>query len=34
MMIVASLAVALVSFIVYALERWSKKEQIVWEYAV
>jgi hypothetical protein len=31
MMIIASLAVALVSFIVYALERRSKKETIVWE---
>lgn len=31
MIIVASLAVALVSFIVYALERRSKKEPIVWE---
>ena len=31
MMIIASIAVALVSFIVYALERRSKKEPIVWE---
>lgn len=31
MMIIASLAVALVSFIIYALERRSKKEPIVWE---
>lgn len=31
MMIIASLAVALVSFIVYALERRSKKEPIMWE---
>jgi hypothetical protein len=31
MMIIASLAVALVSFIVYALERRSKKEPIIWE---
>lgn len=34
MMIVASLAVALVSFIVYALERRSKKEPIQWEDAL
>ena len=31
MLIIASVAVALVSFIVYALERRSKKEPIVWE---
>lgn len=31
MIIIASVAVALVSFIVYALERRSKKEPIVWE---
>lgn len=31
MIIIASIAVALVSFIVYALERRSKKEPIVWE---
>lgn len=31
MIIVASLAVALVAFIVYALERRGKKEPIVWE---
>jgi len=31
MLIIASMAVALVSFIVYALERRSKKEPIVWE---
>ncbi len=31
MIVVASLAVALVSFIIYALERRSKKEPIVWE---
>ncbi len=31
MIVVASLAVAIVSFIVYALERRSKKEPIVWE---
>lgn len=31
MLLIASLAVALVSFIVYALERRSKKEPIVWE---
>lgn len=31
MIVIASIAVALVSFIVYALERRSKKEQIVWE---
>lgn len=31
MLVVASLAVAIVSFIVYALERRSKKEPIVWE---
>jgi hypothetical protein len=34
MMVVASMAVALVSFIVYALERRSKKEPIVWEDAL
>jgi len=34
MMIIASIAVALVSFIVYALERRSKKEPIVWEDAL
>ncbi len=34
MLIIASLAVALVSFIVYALERRSKKEPIVWEDAM
>ena len=33
-MIIASLAVALVSFIVYALERRSKQEPIVWEDAL
>ena len=31
MIIIASLAVAMVSFIVYALERRSKKEPIMWE---
>jgi hypothetical protein len=31
MLIIASVAVALVSFIVYALERRSKKEPIIWE---
>lgn len=31
MIVVASIAVALVSFIIYALERRSKKEHIVWE---
>lgn len=31
MIVVASIAVALVSFIIYALERRSKKEPIVWE---
>lgn len=31
MIVIASIAVALVSFIVYALERRSKKEPIVWE---
>ena len=31
MLLIASVAVALVSFIVYALERRSKKEPIVWE---
>lgn len=31
MIIIASVAVALVSFIVYALERRSKKEPIIWE---
>lgn len=34
MIIIASIAVALVSFIVYALERRSKKELIVWEDAI
>lgn len=34
MIVVASLAVALVSFIVYALERRSKKEPILWEDAL
>ena len=34
MIIIASVAVALVSFIVYALERRSKKEPIVWEDAL
>lgn len=34
MLIIASVAVALVSFIVYALERRSKKEPIVWEDAM
>jgi hypothetical protein len=34
MLVVASLAVALVSFIVYALERRSKKEPIMWEDAL
>jgi NCAIR mutase (PurE)-related protein len=34
MMIIASMAVALVSFIVYALERRSKQEPIVWEDAL
>lgn len=34
MLIIASIAVALVSFIVYALERRSKKEPIVWEDAM
>lgn len=34
MMIVASIAVALVAFIVYSLERRSKKEPIVWEDAL
>jgi len=34
MMIIASVAVAMVSFIVYALERRSKKEPIVWEDAL
>lgn len=33
-MIIASMAVALVSFIVYALERRSKQEPIVWEDAL
>ncbi len=31
MIIVASIAVALVAFIVYALERRTKKEPIIWE---
>jgi hypothetical protein len=34
MMIVAAISVALVSFIIYALERRSKKEPIVWENAL
>jgi hypothetical protein len=34
MIIVASIAVALVSFIIYALERRSKQEPIVWEDAL
>lgn len=34
MIIIASLAVALVAFIVYALERRSKQEPIVWEDAL
>ena len=34
MLIIASLAVALVTFIVYALERKSKSEPINWEHAV
>lgn len=34
MIVVASLAVALVSFIVYALERRSKQEPIQWENAL
>lgn len=34
MIVIASLAVALVSFIVYALERRSKKEPILWEDAL
>ena len=31
MIVITSIAVALVAFIVYALERRAKKEQIVWE---
>lgn len=34
MIIVAALSVALVSFIVYALERRTKSEPIVWEHAL
>lgn len=34
MIVIASIAVALVSFIVYALERRGKKEPIVWEDAL
>jgi len=34
MIVIASVAVALVSFIVYALERRSKKEPILWEDAM
>jgi hypothetical protein len=32
-LIIASVAVALVAFIIYALERKSKSEPIVWEHA-
>lgn len=34
MVLLAGVAVALVSFIVYALERRSKQEPIVWEHAL
>ena len=34
MIVIASVAVSLVSFILYALERRSKKEPIVWEDAL
>jgi hypothetical protein len=34
MIIVAALSVALVSFILYALERRAKSEPIVWEHAL
>ena len=34
MLVVASLGVALVSFIIYALERRSKSEPIVWEHEI
>lgn len=34
MLVIASISVALVAFILYALERRSKKEPIVWEDAL
>lgn len=34
MIVIASVAVALVAFIIYALERKSKKEPIAWEQAL
>jgi hypothetical protein len=34
MIVIATLSVALVSFILYALERRSKSEPIVWEHAL
>ena len=34
MLIIATLSVALVTFIIYALERRSKNEPIVWENAI